>query len=340
MGPGLLSAAEGQFPALEPGFTPVLWLLPSPSGEKYIMEQTTSQHLSGFIAVMGRPNVGKSTLLNHLMGQKIAAVSPKPQTTRLQQFGILTLASAQLVFIDTPGLHHPYHKLGEYMNDDAQQALEDADVVLFVVDGTVLPPQEEDYLLVEALQTADLDLPVVLAVNKIDKLSSPEIDESLESYHQLIPQADPVPISAARGDHLQELLNTILDYLPEGPQYYPEDQITDLYERDIASDLIRAAAMTNLRDEVPHAIAIRIDEYKERGDEGAYIAATLFVERESQKAIVIGRGGRMIKRIGSMARKEIQAMSGREVYLDLKVKVRKNWRNDPNSLRLFGFKSR
>jgi GTP-binding protein Era len=305
---------------------------------EYIMNSENSQHQSGFIAVMGRPNVGKSTLLNHLLGQKVAAVSPKPQTTRLQQFGILTLPEAQLVFVDTPGLHFPHHKLGEFMNLAAQQALEDTDLALLLVDGSKSPPDREDSLLGEELADLDSPPPVIIVLNKLDKIDPEELPQRKAEYQELLPSADLVPISAARGDNLRVLVDTILEYLPEGPRFYDEDQVTDLYERDIASDLIRAAALNMLRDEVPHSIAVRIDEYKERGDEGAYIAATLFVERTSQKAIVIGKGGKRIKQIGSAARKEIEEMSGRDVYLDLRVKVRKNWRNDPNSLRLFGFK--
>jgi GTP-binding protein Era len=295
------------------------------------------KYKSGYIAVMGRPNVGKSTLLNRLLKQKIAAVSPKPQTTRLQQFGILTLPDAQLIFIDTPGLHHPQHKLGEFMNKDARLALEDADVALMVVDGS-FPPSEEDYLFGELLKEGKKQPSVFLALNKIDKPTPSQLKEYSELYQALIPDAELIPVSAITGENIDLLENSLKDSLPEGPQLYPEDQITDIYERDIAADMIRAAAMLHLQRELPHVIAVRIDEYKERKDHGAYIEATLFVERDSQKGIVIGEGGNMIKRIGSTARKEIEAMSGRKVFLKLRVKVKKNWRNDLNALRLFGFK--
>lgn len=292
---------------------------------------------SGYIAVMGRPNVGKSTLLNRLLKQKIAAVSPKPQTTRLQQFGILTLSDAQLIFIDTPGLHHPQHKLGEFMNNDARLALEDADVALMVVDGS-FPPSEEDYLFGKLLKEGKKQPSVFLALNKIDKPTPDQLKEYSNLYQALMPDAELIPVSAITGENIDLLENALKDSLPEGPQLYPEDQITDLYERDIAADMIRAAAMLHLQHELPHVIAVRIDEYNERKDHGAYIEATLFVERDSQKGIVIGEGGNMIKRIGSTARKEIEAMSGRKVFLKLRVKVKKNWRNDINALRLFGFK--
>jgi len=301
------------------------------------MEKEQTQYQSGFIAVMGRPNVGKSTMLNKLLGQKIAAVSPKPQTTRLQQLGILSLPKAQLVFIDTPGLHQPHHRLGEFMNQDAQQALEDADLVLFMVDGSSTPT-EEDKILIGLLEGMTDVPPVVTVLNKLDKINPDDVSDREREYQALWPEATLVSVSSARGDNLNTLVETMVEKLPEGPQYYQEDQITDTYERDIASDLIRASAMSLLRDEVPHSLAVRIDEYKERNEEGAYIQATLFVERTSQKAIVIGKDGKMIKRIGSLARKDIEEMSDRKVYLELRVKVKKGWRNDPNSLRLFGFK--
>jgi GTP-binding protein Era len=294
-------------------------------------------HKSGFIAVMGRPNVGKSTLLNRLLGQKVAAVSPKPQTTRLQQLGILTIPDAQLIFIDTPGLHIPQHKLGEFMNQDAKLALEDADLALLILDSST-PPSPEDQLFSEAMGELMKKPEVILALNKIDKLSPEEIEGRKANYRELYPDGKMHLISAANGENLGKLVEDLIESLPEGPQLYPEDQVTDLYEREIAADLIRAAAMLHLQHELPHVIAIRIDEYKERNEEGAYIEATLFVERDSQKGILIGEGGKMIKRIGSSARKEIEAMSGRKVFLKLRVKTKKNWRNDPNSLRLFGFK--
>jgi GTP-binding protein Era len=297
----------------------------------------TEEHKSGFIAVMGRPNVGKSTLLNRLLNQVIAAVSPKPQTTRLQQQGILTLPEAQMIFIDTPGLHHPQHKLGQYMNLDALQALGDVDLALLILDGS-LPPSSEDSLFGEALNSLKKIPPVIKVLNKLDKVSPQELEERSRQYQQIKPEAAIIPISATTGENLDLLLEEIIRALPAGPPLYPEDQITDLYERDIAVDLIRASAMNLLEKELPHVIAVRIDEYLERDNQGAYIEATVFVERDSQVGIVIGEGGKMIKNIGSTARQEIEAMSGRKVFLRLRVKVKKNWRNDENTLRLFGFK--
>jgi GTP-binding protein Era len=296
-------------------------------------------HKSGFIAVMGVPNAGKSTLLNRLLGQTVAAVSPKPQTTRLQQLGILTLPDAQLIFIDTPGLHNPQHKLGEFMNQDAIQALEDADLALLILDSST-PPTSEDQLFSKALGELEAKPDVIIALNKIDLLPKEQMAEREDQYKLLYPDKKFHRISATTGENLDDLVNDLINSLPDGPQLYPEEQITDLYEREIAADMIRAAAMIHLQHELPHVIAVRIDEYKERNEEGAYIEATLFVERDSQKGIVIGEGGKMIKKIGSTARKEIEAMSGRKVFLRLRVKTRKNWRNDPNALRLFGFKKR
>jgi GTP-binding protein Era len=297
------------------------------------------EYKSGFVAVVGRPNVGKSTLINALMGQPITAVSPRPQTTRRQQLGILTDDQAQIIFTDTPGVHHAKHKLGNYMNEEAVLALEDSDVVLFIVDGSV-EPDDEDLLLAGILREIKHGVPVILALNKTENLKGEEKTSSQDLYENLVPQAEMILISALAHNNLDELLDKIIGNLPQHPPFYPPDQITDLYEREIAADLIRAAALIILRDEVPHAIAVRIDEYTERGDEGAYIEGTLFVERESQKGIVVGAGGKMIKRISTEARKAIEEMSGRKVYLRLRVKVRKNWRNDERSLGLFGFRGK
>lgn len=291
---------------------------------------------SGFVAVMGRPNVGKSTLINALLGTKIAAASPWPQTTRKRQVGILTRENAQIMLVDTPGVHRPLHKLGERMNEEAEDVLEECDMALAIVDAS-LPPTEEDRLVFGLLARAIRSRPVVIALNKMDLVDAETLETRQKEYQELLPQAEILPISAARGDNLEKLVESLAQRLPEGPPFFPADQLTDLYEREIAADLVRAAALDNLRDEVPHSIAVRVDEYKERNEHGAYVAATLFVERESQKAIVIGRGGSTLKKIGTAARQEIEAMSGRKVFLRLRVKVRKNWRNDEAALRLFGF---
>ncbi len=294
---------------------------------------------AGFVAVMGRPNVGKSTLINTFLEQKIAAVSAKPQTTRLRQLGILTLPNAQIIFEDTPGLHKPRHKLGVWMNELALQTLEEVDVALFVVDASQ-PPHEDDIDLAAVLRAAKP--PCLLVLNKLDLLGASKTGALPKSPFQdaftgLLPDALPANVSAVRRPSLEDLLLAILTLLPEHAPYFPEEQTTDFYERAIAADLIREAALNHLQHEVPHGIAVQIDEFTERGAEGAYIAATMFVERESQKAIVIGEGGQMMKKIGSAARHEIEKMSGRRVFLEIRVKVRKNWRNDEKALKILGY---
>jgi GTP-binding protein Era len=292
---------------------------------------------AGFVAVAGRPNVGKSTLINRLLGQKIAAVTHRPQTTRRQQLGILTSETTQIIFVDTPGIHLAQHKLGEKLNDEAVDALSDADMILVVVDGSV-PPQDEDNLLALTIREVAPSHQKVLVLNKIDLLKTDSIQQREESYQELFPTAFLLQTSARTGAGLPELIVALQARLPENVFFFPPDQVTDSFERDIAADLIREAALIHLRDEVPNSIAVRVDEYTERKAKGAYIEATLFVERDSQKGIVIGKDGKKLKLIGMHARKEIEDMSGRKVFLRLRVKLRKNWRNDDNSLALFGFR--
>jgi GTP-binding protein Era len=290
----------------------------------------------GYVAVAGRPNVGKSTLVNTLLGQKIAAVSPKPQTTRINQLGILTNAEAQIVFVDTPGLHLPHNKLGEGMNMVAAEALADAEVVLWLVDASQ-PPQEEDQIITAHLAELRELPPVVQVLNKADLINDDVLAQRKSQYAQLFPGIRQLPASALTGKNLPELLAAVIELLPQGEMLFPPDQVTDLYERDIAADLIREAALHHLREEVPYALAVRIDQYLERGEEGAFISATLFVEKDSQKGIVIGRGGSMMKEIGKTARVAIERMSGRKVYLELRVKVSKNWRSNPAFLKQMGY---
>lgn len=291
---------------------------------------------SGYVAVAGRPNVGKSTLINAFLGQKIAAVSPRPQTTRRIQLAILTLDHAQVVFMDSPGLHKPRHKLGEFMNQEAAGSLDDADVILFLVDASQTPV-DEDRLLAEAIAGLKHPVPVLIGLNKVDLLPPEELPARQVAYQALLPGAPACSLSAATGAGRDELLRALIERLPAGGLLYDPDQITDLYEREIAADLIREAALLHLRDEVPHGVAVRIDEFTERGETGAFIGATLFVERESQKPILIGQGGAMLKKIGSSARQEIEHMSGRKVYLELRVKVNRNWRDNPQELRRLGY---
>ncbi len=295
---------------------------------------------SGFIAILGKPNTGKSTLVNRLLGQKIAAVSPRPQTTRRRQLGILTTATAQFVFVDTPGIHPPRHKLGQFLNQEAEAALEGVDAVLFLADASA-DPDEDDRLiagLLAALRRRRDNEFTVLGLNKTDLIEPSTLERRQAAYQALVPGAPAAAFSALTGQGLDELLAALEACLPERPPEFPEDQLTDSYEREIAADLIREAALIALRDEVPHGLNVRIDEFKERNEATAYIHATLFVERDSQKGIVIGEGGKMLKRIGTAARQEIEAMSGRKVYLELRVKVEKDWRNNEAVLRRFGYK--
>ena len=304
---------------------------------------------SAFIAIIGRPNVGKSTLLNALLGQKIAAVSSKPQTTRKRQLGILTTDTAQLVFVDTPGMHTPRHKLGTFLNQEAEQSLEGVDVILWLVDGSVRPT-DEDKQIASLLTHLARRTPLVLAANKIDLIPAEILTRNLEAYQISLKQVrvddrregrkevQVISISAAQNLNLDELKELLVSLAPVRPPEYDEEQVTDSYERDIAGDLIREACLLRLREEVPHGVGVRIDEFTERENGMLYIAATVFVERESQKGIVIGEGGKMLKQIGSSARKEIEEMGGRPVFLEIRVKVLKDWRNNEDALRRLGYK--
>lgn len=300
------------------------------------MTEEKTQNRAGYVAVIGRPNVGKSTLVNTLLEQKIAAVSAKPQTTRRRQLGILTLPDAQVIFVDTPGLHVPQHKLGDYMNQEAVESLRDADLILWLIDASV-PITPEDQMIATRLQTIKKRPPILIVLSKADMINEDTLFERKKQSLALFPAEDMLAVSSITKSGLDILKQKILAVLPFGERYFDEETVTDYRERDIAAELIRESVLTFVRDEVPHCIAVRVDQYEERGDEGAYIEATIFVERDSQKGIVIGQKGEMVKKIGTRARQEIESMSGRKVFLDLRAKVNKNWRNSPDALRLLGY---
>jgi GTPase len=307
-------------------------------------------HKSGFVAVIGRPNVGKSTLINRLVGQKVAIVSPKPQTTRSRILAILTREDAQIIFVDTPGLHRPHHRLGEAMVATATRAIPDADVVLFMVDVSV-PPTREDRMIAELIEQ-QTSAPVILVLNKMDLLPAEKVEPHTQAYWALCRSLLPPPegeagrgggwmmTRATAGANLDKLLELIVDTLPEGPPYYPRDQVTDQAEREIAAELVREQVLRHTRQEIPHSVAVVVEEFKERENDVVYISANIFVEKQSQKGIIIGKGGQMLRKIGAAARGEIERMTGCRVYLDLWVKVRKDWRQDEEELRRLGYDAR
>jgi GTP-binding protein Era len=310
-----------------------------------------ADHRSGFVAVIGRPNVGKSTLLNRLLGQKLAITSPKPQTTREQLLGILTEESAQIMFLDTPGIHKPKHKLGEYMVAVASETIRNADLVLWLVDLNFSPTEEDQAiaLLLQELHSHEPLPPLLLGLNQSDRWSSNAAltTERIDKYRHLLgwyqrPAAPEQPVtaltfSAKTGDGIDQLLATIRQQLPLGPRYYPEDQVTDMQTRFVVAELIREQALHLLDQEVPHGIAVEVDEFTERNEKMTYISAVIYVERQSQKPIVLGDGGRMIKAIGQAARPDIEEVVGTRVYLELWVKVWEKWRTRSGMLRQLGY---
>lgn len=290
---------------------------------------------SGLVAIIGRPNVGKSTLLNRLIGEKMAIISEKPQTTRNKITCILTTSQAQIIFLDTPGLHKPKHKLGEYMVRVSLEALQDVDIILFLVEASYTPGRGDEYI---ANILREVKTPVFLVINKSDLVKKGELEDIMDNYRRLHDFAQVIPISALQGDNVDSLLDTIIEYLPEGPQYYPEDMITDQPERFVAAELIREKILELTRDEVPHSVAVEVEEMKEReGKDLVYISANIYVERESQKGIIVGKSGSMLREIGKKAREDIERLLGSKVYLELWVKVKKDWRSKKQQLKNLGY---
>lgn len=290
---------------------------------------------SGFISIIGRPNVGKSTFLNRVIGQKIAIMSDKAQTTRNKIQGVLTVDDAQMIFIDTPGIHKPKHKLGDFMMKVAVNTLKEVDLILFMVNAEEGFGRGEEFIL-EKFQT--VNTPIFLVINKIDQVHPDNLLPIIESYKEKYPFKEIVPISALEGNNVEQLLEQIKSFLPEGPQYYPADQVTDHPERFIITELIREKALHLTREEIPHSLAVVLDKMERReGKEIIDVMATVIVERDSQKGIIIGKQGSMLKEIGKRARVDIENLLGSKVYLELWVKVQKDWRNKMSQLRDYGF---
>ncbi len=296
-------------------------------------ETWAEDHRSGVVAVVGRPNVGKSTLINAILGQKIAITTPKPQTTRRNQLGIYTVPEAQVLFTDTPGIHKPHNKLGEYMMTVADGALKDSDVILWILDASEAPTGSDVYI-ADKLKSIVPNTPVVLALNKTDLLKGVY---NFTAHLGLIEYNNEFKISAAKGTRVTDIVSYLITLLPLGPRYYPTDQASDVDMRFIAAETIREKVILNTTKEIPYSVAIEIDGYKEE-EERVAISAIIYVERESQKGIIVGKGGAMIKRIGTEARQDLIGQLATAVHLDLRVKVLKDWRDDNELLRRVGYR--
>lgn len=290
---------------------------------------------SGFATLIGRPNVGKSTLMNHLIGQKIAITSNKPQTTRNRIQTVYTSEEGQIIFLDTPGIHKAKNKLGEYMVTAAESTLKEVDVVLWLVEPSTFIGNGERHI---AEQLKRSGVPVILIMNKVDTAEKSEVPRFMEAYRPLLDFADMIPVSALRGQNLDQVIRAIFRYLPYGPKYYDDDTVTDQPQRQIAAELIREKALRCLEEEIPHGIAVSIERMREREDGTIMdIEATIICERESHKGIIIGKGGTMLRRIGSQARREIEKMLEMQVNLQLWVKVKKDWRDSDFMIKNFGY---
>ena len=299
------------------------------------MESDKKNFKSGYVAIVGKPNVGKSTLINDFLGCKLSIVTPKPQTTRKKIMGVLTKEEYQIVFYDTPGIMEPKYELQKYMVKEAYAAIEDADVILMMAEPFE-PPAEKDKDFFEKL--SHLNIPVILAINKIDLVEKDSLIPILSEYNQRFKFAEIVPISALKGTNLDLMLNLVVKYLPEGEPFYPEDYMTDYNERFLASEIIREKVFEFYGEEIPYSTTVEIEEFKEREAGKDFIKAIIFVERDSQKGIIIGENGKAIKRVGVIAREEIEKQTGRKVYLELWVKVMEKWRKDKKKMYKLGYK--
>ncbi len=291
---------------------------------------------SGFVSVIGRPNVGKSTLLNTVTGQKIAIMSDKPQTTRNTIRGVITNKECQLILIDTPGIHKPKTKLGEYMVNVAADTIKEVDLVLFLVEANV-QPGAQDINIIEQLK--QVKTPVFLILNKVDLINKEKLLAIIDSYSKLMNFKAIIPISALKNDGIDIILKEALDYIPEGPQFFSEDMLTDQPEKVIAAEMIREKVLLNLDDEVPHGVGVEVTSFKERNDGLINIQATIYCEKSSHKGIIIGKQGTMLKKIGSAARYEIERLLDTKIFLELWVKVKPDWRNSDNMLKTLGYKT-
>jgi len=290
---------------------------------------------SGFVSIVGRPNVGKSTFMNTVIGEKIAIVSEKPQTTRTRIQGIYTSKDGQIIFIDTPGIHKPKHRLGEYMVKVSTETLAEVDIIYFMTDVTQKFGKGDQYILEQLVNTK---VPVFLLVNKIDLVGADQVKDFIKPFSSIIQFNEIIPLSAALGTNIPVLLNKTFKYLPEGPLYYPEDDLTDQPVSFLVAELIREKALFLTRDEVPHSLAIDVEEFRHNSKGKLYLRAVIYVERDSQKGIIIGKDGQMLKNIGEEARKDIESLLKARVYLDLWVKVKKNWRDSEKNLNQLGYR--
>ena len=295
----------------------------------------TKSFKSGFVAIVGRPNVGKSTFMNYVLGQKIAIMSDKAQTTRNKIQGVYTKDNAQIVFLDTPGIHKPKHELGEFMVKSAYSALKEVDAVLFMVNVSEKRGPGDDFI-IEKLK--GIKTPIFLVLNKIDLVTPEVLLERVESYKDALDFAGVFPISVLQGNNVNELMEALIEALPEGPQYYPADQITDHPEYFVVSELIREKILQLTQEEIPHSVAVTVDKMQKDEFDKVHVYANIIVERKSQKGIIIGKGGRLLKEIGTRARRDIQQLLGNKVYLELWVKVEKDWRKRKSNLQEYGYR--